>query len=106
MRLRAADGTVEVAVRDNGAGIEPSQLESVFEMFVQLETSKSYAAGGLGLGLALVRSLVELHHGSVEARSDGPGKGCEFLVRLPRVESNEDLAPARPVLNRAAGYIS
>jgi len=101
LAVRAVDGTVEVAVRDNGAGIDPSQLESVFEMFVQLETSKSYAAGGLGLGLALVRSLVELHHGSVEARSDGPGKGCEFLVRLPRVESNEDLTPARRASQRA-----
>jgi CheY-like chemotaxis protein len=67
-------------------GIDTGQLQSVFEMFVQLDTSRAQSAGGLGLGLALVKSLVELHHGSVEARSAGPGRGAEFVVRLPLKE--------------------
>lgn len=103
LAMRAVDSSVEISVRDNGAGIEPSQLGIVFDIFVQLDNSKAYGAGGLGLGLALVRSLAELHHGSVEARSDGPGKGSEFIVRLPLVERAEEAPPARALTPHVGG---
>jgi len=75
--------TVQVSVRDNGIGISPQQLESVFEMFMQVDRSDRRAQGGLGIGLTLVRSLVALHGGRVEALSAGPGRGSEFIVELP-----------------------
>jgi len=70
-------------VRDTGIGIPPDMLGRVFEMFIQVERSSSHAQGGLGIGLALVHSLVQMHGGSVRADSDGPGTGSEFTVRLP-----------------------
>jgi signal transduction histidine kinase/CheY-like chemotaxis protein len=70
-------------VRDNGVGIAPDMLAQVFEPFVQLERSQERSQGGLGIGLALVRSLVELHGGSIAAASAGPGQGSEFTLRLP-----------------------
>jgi signal transduction histidine kinase/ActR/RegA family two-component response regulator len=77
------DGDVLVLrVRDNGVGIAPDMLVQVFEPFVQAERSRDRAQGGLGIGLALVRSLVELHGGSIVATSAGPGQGSEFTVRL------------------------
>jgi PAS domain S-box-containing protein len=88
-------GTAVLTVRDDGAGIAPELLELVFDAFTQGETTLARSRGGLGLGLALVKGLVELHGGSVEARSDGPGRGAEFLVRIP-------LAPERPALNEPA----
>ncbi len=74
-----------VSVRDTGAGIPPEMLPKVFEMFAQVDRSLHRANSGLGIGLSLVKALVEMHGGSVEARSDGPGRGSEFLVRLPVV---------------------
>jgi CheY-like chemotaxis protein len=87
VRLEAevADGAmpeVVVRVRDEGIGIAPDQLSRIFEMFAQVDTSVERSQSGLGIGLTLVRSLVEMHGGSVEARSDGIGKGSEFVVRL------------------------
>jgi PAS domain S-box-containing protein len=79
---READAIV-VRVRDNGVGIAPDLLPRLFDLFVQSDRRPEGAEGGLGLGLALVRSLVDLHGGTVEARSDGPGCGSEFTVRLP-----------------------
>ena len=76
-------GQVVLRVRDNGRGIEPDLLPRVFELFYQVPGQGRPATGGLGIGLALVKSLVELHGGSVAAFSDGPGTGCEFVVRLP-----------------------
>lgn len=76
---------VTVRVRDNGVGIDPELLPHLFEPFVQGERSQEVARGGLGIGLALVKHLVELHGGSVEASSAGPGHGSEFVVRLPRL---------------------
>jgi CheY-like chemotaxis protein len=75
-------------------GLEADQLLRVFEMFVQLQRAGENP-GGLGLGLALVRSLAELHDGSVEARSEGRGKGSQFIVRLPLAEQSADSAPLR-----------
>ena len=74
-----------VSVRDNGMGIPSTHLASVFDMFTQVDRSSRRAQGGLGIGLTLVRSLVELHGGRVEAHSDGVGKGSEFVVELPHL---------------------
>jgi signal transduction histidine kinase/ActR/RegA family two-component response regulator len=76
-------GQVAIRVRDNGLGISAELLPSVFELFMQEERSQNLARGGLGIGLSLVRSLVELHGGTVQAHSAGPGQGSEFVVRLP-----------------------
>jgi len=74
---------VLIRVQDTGIGIAADQLERIFDMFVQVDVSIEQAQGGLGLGLTLVRNLTELHGGTVEARSPGPGKGSEFVVILP-----------------------
>ncbi|MBN1240426.1 MAG: response regulator [Gammaproteobacteria bacterium] len=79
----ASAGWVTVRVRDNGAGIPTDMLERVFELFTQADAQNSRSQMGLGIGLALARGLVELHGGTVHAVSDGPGKGAEFVVRLP-----------------------
>ena len=76
-------GEVVARVRDTGVGIPAEVLPRVFDLFTQLDRTMSRSQGGLGIGLALVRRLVELHGGSVAAHSDGPGKGAEFTVRLP-----------------------
>lgn len=76
---------VVVTVKDNGVGIPPDRLGSIFEMFMQVDRSLERSQGGLGIGLTLVKRLVEMHGGSVEARSEGSGKGCEFVVRLPLI---------------------
>jgi PAS domain S-box-containing protein len=72
-----------VSVRDNGAGIAPEVLPRLFEMFVRDDASHERAPRGLGVGLTLARRIVELHAGTIEARSDGRGKGSEFTVRIP-----------------------
>jgi signal transduction histidine kinase len=74
-----------VSVRDSGVGMAPAFLAHAFELFAQGPEALGRSQGGLGIGLALVRRLVELHAGAVEAHSDGPGKGSEFVVRLPLV---------------------
>ncbi len=76
-------GMAVVRVRDNGLGIDPSMLTRIFDMFTQAGGSGAHSQGGLGIGLTLVRRLVELHGGCVEAHSDGIGRGSEFVVRLP-----------------------
>jgi len=80
---RRKDGGVQLSVRDTGLGIPADMLPHVFDMFAQVESSLSRARGGLGLGLALARKLVELHGGRIEVQSPGHGKGSEFLVWLP-----------------------
>jgi CheY-like chemotaxis protein len=72
-----------VSVRDTGIGIPPNVLPKVFDMFMQVDRSTNRSQGGLGIGLTLVRSLVELHEGTVSVQSEGPGAGSEFIVRLP-----------------------
>jgi two-component system, chemotaxis family, CheB/CheR fusion protein len=82
-------------VRDNGVGLSPEMLGKVFDMFTQVEAQKARAEGGLGIGLALVKGLVELHGGRIEARSAGLNQGSEFVVTLPRamvVEGDESRA--------------
>lgn len=76
-------GEVEVVVSDNGVGIAREHLASIFDPFTQVDGRASAAQGGMGIGLALVKGLVALHGGAIEARSDGPGRGSEFRIRLP-----------------------
>jgi signal transduction histidine kinase len=84
---------VIVVVRDNGIGIPAANLPSIFEMFSQVESALSRSRGGLGIGLYLAKRLVAKHGGYLSARSDGPGKGSEFVVRLPlAVERNDTSA--------------
>jgi len=83
VKLRAAADHAEIGVEDNGIGIKPEFLPHVFERFRQADSSSTRPHGGLGLGLAIVRHLVELHGGAVEVTSEGEGKGSTFTVRLP-----------------------
>jgi signal transduction histidine kinase/DNA-binding NarL/FixJ family response regulator len=84
-----------LSVRDNGAGISPEMLPRVFDLFAQGEVSLDRSRGGLGIGLTIVKGLIELHGGSVSAHSDGPGTGSTFSVQLPRLdESAEPTAPS------------
>jgi PAS domain S-box-containing protein len=76
---------VVVSVKDNGIGIAADKRTSIFEMFSQVDRSLEKAQGGLGIGLTLVKRLVEMHGGRIEAKSEGPGRGSEFVVRLPVV---------------------
>jgi signal transduction histidine kinase/DNA-binding response OmpR family regulator len=82
---------LQLSVRDEGVGLAPELLDRVFEIFFQQPQSIDRSKGGLGLGLAIVRSLVEMHGGRVSARSEGLGKGSEFIVELPALPSAEDL---------------
>jgi PAS domain S-box-containing protein len=83
VELRRDGAEAILSVSDTGIGIEPAFLPEVFERFRQADASSSRQHGGLGLGLAIVRSLVELHDGTVRAESDGPGRGARFIVTLP-----------------------
>jgi PAS domain S-box-containing protein len=93
IKLEYDDATAEIMVSDNGVGIPADFLPHVFDRFRQADSSITRAYGGLGLGLAIVRHLVELHGGSVQAKSDGVGKGATFVVQLPlTVEEKEPVA--------------
>ena len=83
--VRREDGWAVISVRDTGAGIPREMLPSVFELFTQIDRHADRAQGGLGIGLTLVKSLVEMHGGTVQANSAGLGQGSEFVVRLPLV---------------------
>jgi signal transduction histidine kinase/ActR/RegA family two-component response regulator len=92
-----------VSVRDSGTGIPADMLPRVFELFTQVGKATERANGGLGIGLTLAKSIVELHGGSIEARSEGPGRGSEFIVRLPlgeragRTAAVSDAVPREPL---------
>jgi len=94
LRVTALEDRVVVTVRDNGIGIEPDVLPYIFELFTQAERTPDRSQGGLGIGLALVKSLIALHGGTVDARSEAPGKGSEFEICLPRMDTGETAAPA------------
>jgi CheY-like chemotaxis protein/two-component sensor histidine kinase len=83
LSAKRVDDEVVVKVKDNGAGIPADKLESIFDMFMQLDRTSERSQGGLGIGLTLVKRLVEMHGGSIESRSGGEGMGSEFVVRLP-----------------------
>lgn len=85
--------TLYLSVKDNGIGLSSGALTRIFEMFSQIESAATRSEGGLGIGLALVKGLLDLHGGAIEARSDGPGRGSEFTVRLPL----NDAPPLKPV---------
>ena len=89
VKARRVGDRVRVSVRDEGIGIEAGLLEQVFGLFHQEGRGLDRAQGGLGLGLAIVRNLVLMHEGTVEARSDGPGTGSTFVVELPTCASDE-----------------
>ncbi|MFM0340505.1 hybrid sensor histidine kinase/response regulator [Paraburkholderia fungorum] len=81
--VRELDDNVQISVRDNGVGMAAETIPHIFDLFVQSENSLERSEGGLGIGLPLARTLVELHGGQIEAFSNGPGQGSEFVVRLP-----------------------
>jgi PAS domain S-box-containing protein len=94
------DGVIEITVRDTGIGIPDESLPTIFDMFSQVDRSIERSAGGLGIGLALVKGLTEMHGGAVVARSDGEGRGSTFVVTLPTVpdeaHASEPSASVRP----------
>lgn len=93
--LRREANEAVLRVRDNGTGLKPEMLGSIWDLFVQSDRTLDRAQGGLGIGLTLVKSLAEMHGGRVEARSEGLGQGSEFIVALPLLESAQ-LPPGTP----------
>ena len=89
------DDEVVVTVKDNGEGIPQDKLDTIFDMFMQVDETSDRAQGGLGIGLTLVKRLAEMHGGSIEARSDGEGQGSEFVVRLPVLSKPAAAEPGR-----------
>jgi CheY-like chemotaxis protein len=94
--LSLRDGEAELRVRDSGVGLDADLLPRIFDLFVQGKRSLDRSQGGLGIGLTLVRRLVELHGGRVEAKSDGPDKGSEFTVTLPVITAPVHIAVPAP----------
>ena len=105
VRVAGTASEVRLEVKDDGVGIASDRIDRIFEMFAQLDNAIGQAQGGMGIGLALVRNLVELHGGSVEAQSDGVGKGSEFVVRFPPAAaeafSEVPATPAEPFLEQS-----
>ena len=105
LEVLGAETDLEIRVRDNGIGIPAERLPLIFDLFTQLDRKSDHPQSGLGIGLALVRRLLEMHGGSVEARSDGAGRGSEFVIRLPRyagelsatAEDEQRASSAQPV---------
>jgi CheY-like chemotaxis protein len=93
-----------ISVKDEGIGIPLSELGHVFDLFMQVDRSLEKSQGGLGVGLSIVKSLVEMHGGAVETRSEGYGKGSEFVVRLPLVASRSERSDtgSRPIAQLAS----
>jgi CheY-like chemotaxis protein/anti-sigma regulatory factor (Ser/Thr protein kinase) len=102
--VETSDGMAVVRVRDNGIGISEEMLGRIFDPFTQADRSLDRSQGGLGLGLHLARELVQLHHGTIEAKSDGPGMGSELTVRLPIVIPTVSTPPAPPVRGKPDGH--
>ena len=91
LAVRVVRGTVEVTIRDNGMGISPEMLPHIFDLFTQDERTLGREAGGLGIGLTVVRRMVEAHGGTVEAKSAGVGLGSVFTVVLPKLDDPSDI---------------
>ncbi len=96
---------VIVSVKDSGIGIAADQLPRVFEMFSQVNNALERSQGGLGIGLTLVKRLVEMHRGTIEARSDGSGRGSEFIVRLPLYKDEGGRMKDEPEALSASSFI-
>ncbi|HEX7842452.1 MAG TPA: ATP-binding protein, partial [Kofleriaceae bacterium] len=105
VRLHAENGAAAIRVRDTGVGIRPQMLDRLFEPFQQDTQDIARAAGGLGLGLALAKGLVELHGGSIEAHSAGPGTGTEIVVRVPLASDPADSPRGNPAARAKARRI-
>ena len=101
--LRAQDAQALITVKDNGIGMPPDLVTAAFELFTQAQRASDRSQGGLGIGLALVRRIVELHDGQVEAHSDGLGRGSSFIVTLPRLMQVDakDIEPEQPTITQA-----
>jgi len=96
-RIKLGDHwVVRISVRDTGRGIDPALLQSIFGMFVQGRDPLNRPAAGLGVGLALAKSIVELHHGTITAQSEGLGRGAEFVISLPELAAEQ---PGDPVVS-------
>jgi len=98
LATRAHAGRAEIVVRDSGIGIPPESMPRIFELFTQIPSERTSTSGGLGIGLALVRALVELHGGEINAVSSGADQGSEFTVRLPLFEEEgtaRDVGPTK-----------
>lgn len=103
VRARREDGHAAIGVRDTGVGMAPESVQRMFEMFSRGDRDSARSQGGLGIGLALSRRLAQMHNGSLDAHSDGPGKGSEFTMRIPLADSTEpeteSAAAANPLSN-------
>jgi CheY-like chemotaxis protein len=100
IRMERVGDDAVITVADTGEGIPPDRLQAIFDMFMQVDAARERSQGGLGIGLTLVRRLVEMHGGVVEAQSAGPGQGSQFVVRLPIVVEHQPVA-APPVARLA-----
>jgi CheY-like chemotaxis protein/two-component sensor histidine kinase len=107
IRVRAGqhEGTLSISVEDTGIGIAAEELPKVFGMFAQLRSAQEHAAGGLGIGLALAKGIVELHGGRIEAASAGIGKGSCFTVHLPNPVTTAVAARAPAVVRAGNGQL-
>jgi signal transduction histidine kinase/ActR/RegA family two-component response regulator len=103
LTARATGPRLQLSVKDTGIGIPAGKLEHIFEMFSQLQEAGERSEGGLGIGLSLVKGLVELHGGTVTAHSSGPGRGSEFVVTVPCIVAEESGDGAGPARLEAAG---
>lgn len=109
LTIQREEGQAVIRVRDNGMGLPAEMLEKVFDLFVQVENNSGRTGEGIGVGLTMVRSIVELHGGSVTAYSDGPGQGAEFIVRLPMFRGQDPeptTTSSRAQLVRPAPHLS
>ncbi|HEU5311231.1 MAG TPA: response regulator [Candidatus Eisenbacteria bacterium] len=102
LTVEREDGHLRIRVRDQGKGLEPEDLPQLFQMFYQSRHTKSLSVGGLGIGLALVRRLVEMHGGTVEAASEGLGMGSEFAIRLPYADDRLEAGASRDIASEDA----
>jgi PAS domain S-box-containing protein len=102
--VRSAAKTVQISVKDHGQGIAPEFLPHAFELFAQQDQTLGRSLGGLGVGLTLARRIAQLHGGDVEAFSDGPGRGSEFILWLPLLDAEAANAPAPAVPNPSQSY--
>jgi len=105
VRVTRDEGEAVIAVCDNGQGIEPQVLPYIFDLFTQAERTPDRSQGGLGIGLALVKSLVALHGGRVAAHSEGLNKGSEFVIRLPLLQAGQDQASEQQAVQADGGPV-
>ena len=99
--VSADKGKLVLRVGDNGIGISADILPKIFDMFMQADASLERSQGGLGVGLTLAKKLIELHDGSIEAFSDGPGKGCEFVVKLPLLTPQAEVVASDRLIDQS-----